>query len=90
MSKINIFILDNLDNLKEEMVINKPKTYQELLQLLNKNNKFYEIFMYDNYNKKIIINNDDKYKKIEDIIFVKEIEIDNLEKSIFSLNYDKL
>ena len=72
------------------MVINKPKTYQELLKHLNKNNKFYEIFMYDNYNKKIIINNEDKYKIIEDIIFIKEIELDNLEKSIFSLNYDKL
>ena len=72
------------------MVINKPKTYQELLKNLNNSNKFYEIFMYDNYNNKIIINNEDKFKKIEDIIFVKEIEIDNLEKSIFSLNYDKL
>ena len=69
MSKINIFILDDLDNLKEEMLINKPKTYQELLKHLNDNNKFYEIFMYDNYNNKIIINNEEKYKKIEHIIF---------------------
>ena len=32
MSKINIFILDNLGNPKEEIVINKPKIYKELLK----------------------------------------------------------
>ena len=87
MSKINIFILDNLDNEKEEMVINKPKSYQELLKNLNQKYKLYEIFIFDNINK-ILINHEDKYKKVEDIIFIKEI--DNLEKSLFSINYDKL
>ena len=87
MSKLNIFILDNLDNEKEEMVINKPKSYQELLKNLNQKYKLYEIFIFDN-NNKILINDEDKYKKVEDIIFIKEI--DNIEKSIFSLNYEKL
>ena len=32
----------------------------------------------------------DKYKMIKDIIFIKEINNDDLEKSIFSINYDKL
>ncbi len=83
MSKLNIFILDNLDNLKEELTINKPKIYKELLRYLNNKNKLYEIFIYDNINNKIIINNEDKYKLIKDIIFIKEINKDNLEKSIF-------
>ena len=87
MSKINIFILDNFNNEKEEIIINKPKTYQELLKYLNDKNKLYEIFIYDS-NKKIIINNEDKYKIIKDVIFIKEI--DKLDKSIFSINYDKL
>ena len=87
MSKLNIFILDDLDNLKEELTINKPKKYQELLRYLNNKNKLYEIFIYDN-NNKIIINNEDKYKKIKDIIFIKEINNDDLEKSIFSINDD--
>ena len=39
MSKLNIFILDNLDNLKEELKINKPKRYQELLRYLSNRNK---------------------------------------------------
>ena len=87
MSKMNIFILDDLDNLKEELTINKPKTFKELLKYLNNNNKLYEIFIYDN-NNKIIINNEDKYKIIKDKIFIKEI--DNLDNSNFSVNYDYL
>ena len=45
MSKLNIFILDNLDNLKEELTINKPKRYQEFMKYLNNKNKLYEIFI---------------------------------------------
>ena len=90
MSKCNIFILDNLDNLKEELVINKPKRYQDLCRYLNNKNKLYEIFIYDDNNYKIIINNEDKYKQIKDIIFIKEINNGDLENSIFSINYNKL
>ena len=72
MSKLNIFILDNIDNLKEELTINKPKSYKELLRYLNNKNKLYEIFIYDN-NNKIIINKEDKFKIIKDILFMKEI-----------------
>ena len=89
MSQIKLLIFDNLDNLYEELTINKPKTYQELLRYLSNRNKLYEIFIYDD-NNKIIINNEDKYKMIKDIIFIKEINKDELEKSIFSINYDKL
>ena len=38
MSKLNIFILDNLDNIKEELTISKPKIYKELLRYLNNKN----------------------------------------------------
>ena len=85
---MNIFILDNLNNEKEEIIINKPKTYEELLKYLINKGKLYEIFIYDNYNNQIIIDNEDKYKIIKDIIFVKEI--DGLDKSIFSINQHKL
>ena len=91
MSKLNIFVLDNLDNEKEEIIINKPETYQELLKYLINKNKLFEIYIYDNDNNKIIINNEDNYKIVEDILFIKEIDnFDNLDKSIFSINYDKL
>ena len=39
-------------------------------------------YLYMN-NNKIIINNEDKYKLIKDIIFIKEINKDDLEKSYF-------
>ena len=87
MSKMNIFVLDNSNNEKEEIIIDKPKTYQKLLEYLNQKYKMYQIFIYDN-NNKILINDEKKYKIINDIIFIKEI--DNLDKSIFSINYDKL
>ena len=47
MSKLNIFLLDNLSNTKEEIMINNPKTYQELLKQLSQRyeNMFYELFM---------------------------------------------
>ena len=80
MSKMNIFVLDNLNNEKEEIIIDKPKTYQKLIEYLNQKYKLYQIFIYDN-NNKIIINNEDKYKKVEDIIFIQEIE--DLDKSYF-------
>ena len=80
-------MLDNFDNKKEEITINRPKKFKELLKYLNNKNKLYEIFIYDNDNK-IIIDNEDHYKIIKDILFIKEMG--DLNKSIFSINYDKL
>ena len=71
MSKLSIFVLDDLDNLKEELIINMPKRYQELLKYLNNKNKLYEIFIYDN--DKIIIDNEYKYKLIICILIEKNI-----------------
>ena len=88
MSKLHIIIFDNLDNEQEKKIIDKPKTYQELLINLNSSNKLYEILAYDDNYQKIIRNNEDKYKIIKDILFIKEV--DALEKSLFSINYDKL
>ena len=92
MSKLNIFLLDNLSNTKEEIIINKPKTYQELLNQLGQRfkNMLFELFIFDNFNNKIIINKEEKYAKIKDILFMQEIAKDDLEKSIFAINYDKL
>ena len=55
------------------------------MKYLSNKNKFYEIFIYDN-NNKIILDNRDKYRMIKDIIFIKEINKDDLKKSIFSIN----
>ena len=46
MSKINIFVLDSLNNEKEEIIIDKPETYKELLKYLINKNKLFEIYIY--------------------------------------------
>ena len=94
MSKMEIYLLDKDNNAKEVISIEKPNTYQELLSKLKQ--KFesisdnYEIYILDNKNQEIIINNEEKYKKIEDILYIHEIDKDTLEQSIFQINYNKL
>ena len=94
MSKMDIFLLDNLNNKKEEINIIKPKNYQKILQQIRKKFKniseYYEIFIIDKNNKEIIIDNENKYKQIGDILFVRELDEDILEQSIFEMNYNKL
>ena len=94
MSRINIFLVDNLNNIKEEKNIIKPRTYRDLTiqlkQNLNNMPDYYEIYLLDKNNKKININNEEIYKKIEDVLFIKGINKDILEQSMFEINYDKL
>ena len=85
MSLLNLVIFDNLDNEKEKKVINKPKTYLELVKYLSSNNKPYELFIMDRDYNKLIINEENKYKLIKNIIFIKEIN--NVEESLYSKNY---
>ena len=94
MSLIDIFLLDNLNNTKEEANMVKPKTYQELLSQLRKGiknlPKYYEIYIIDKNNKEIKINNEEKYKSIEDFLFIREINQNILDESLYSLNYKRL
>ena len=89
-----LFLLDKSKNTKESRKIIKPNSYQELLDFLNKNFKnipeFYEIYYSDKGNKEIIINNEETYKQIGDIIFIKESEINLLGESNYEKNYNKL
>ena len=91
MSKLNIILLDRSNNIIEDINIIKPKTFEELLKqskIKFKNlPKYYQIFNYDN-NKNIIINNNEKYNLINDKLFINEI--DDLKKSLFEINYEKL
>ena len=91
MIKMDVFLLDNNKNTKEEKNIIKPKSYQDLLSQLRIDFKnlpeLYEIFIVDKNNTEIKINNEEKYTKIEDILFIREI---NLEESLFTKNYKDL
>ena len=94
MSKMEIYLLDKDNNTKEVISIEKPNAYQELSaqlkQKLKSLSENYEIYILDNKNQEIIINNEEKYKKIEDILYIHEIDKDTLEQSIFQINYNKL
>ena len=82
MSLLDVFLLDNSNNTKQEINIIKPKTYQELLRLIRLNfsnlSEFYEIFVLDENNNEIKLNNDINYNKINDILFIREINNNNL------------
>ena len=94
MSTIDMFLLDNSNNTKDEVNMIKPKTYLELLKRLRQKIKnlpeYYEVFIIGKNNEEIKINNEEKYKMIEDILFIREIDKSNLEQSLFSMNYNKL
>jgi len=94
MSGINIFIIDNENNIKEETNMKKPKQYQQLIDQLknelNTNPEYFEIFIMDKNNQELKINNEENYKLIEDIIFIREIDEDMLRQTLFEKNYNKL
>ena len=91
MSKIDIFLFDNLNNIKNEVSMKKPKTYQELLNQLGKKiknlPKYYEIYIIGKNNEEIKINNEETYKNIEDFLFIREIDKDVLDESLYAMNY---
>ena len=94
MSKINIFLLDNINNIKEELNIIKPISYKEFLIQITQKFKIiqdkYEIFILDKTNKAIKINNETDYNTIEDILFIREIYKNTSEQSIYGINFNIL
>ena len=91
---INIFLLDKSKNTKEEQRIKRPNTFQELINQLRSTfhnlPEYYEFYIVNQKNEEIIINNEEKYKNINDILFISEIDNNNLGQSLFEINYDKL
>ena len=94
MSKINIFLLDNLNNIEKEETIKRPKNYSELLKQISLKIKidsdYFYLFIIDKNNKEKEINNEDSFNLVDDILFIREKEKNLLEQSIFEINYDKL
>ena len=97
MSRIDIYLLDDSNNTKEDLNLRKPLTYKKLIEQIRQNfkslPKYYEIFILDKNNKEIKINNEKIYSRIGDILFIREIdnkERDKLKHSLFEINYEKL
>ena len=93
-NKIDIFLLDDSNNTIEEINIEKPRTYQ--LLLIEIKNKFHNlsenfiIFYLSQNNKEVIINNNNVFQLSKEILFIRPIKNNNLEQSLFQMNYDQL
>ena len=94
MSNIDIILFDSSNNYIEQVNIIKPKTYQNLLDEIKNKIKnipeVYKIFILDEYNKEINIEDEEDFNLIADILFIREIDKNNLEKSIIAGHYNKL
>ena len=91
--RLEIILLDNLDNILEEINIKKPKDYQDLvleIKKIKKSSNNFKIFIKSNEDSKIIIDNNRQYLFVKNIIFIKENEKDILDQSFFSINYNEL
>ena len=89
-----IILLDNSNNIKQEINIIKPKSYQQLLsEIAHKFKelpKNFHIFYNNEKNEEIKVNNDEQFILCKDILLIRKIEQDKLDQSIFELNYNKL
>ena len=94
MSKLGIFLLDKSNNIKSEGNMIKPQSYKQLLQQISNNfqsmSEYIEIFIIDKNNKEIIIDEEEKYYLIGDIIFIRAKDKLLLEQSLFERNFNKL
>ena len=91
---IDIFLLDNSNNIIEEVNIKKPKYYKDLISIINEKfnrlPKNYIIYFLSNDNKKTKINNNEEYKLTKDILFISEESKEQLVESLFQINYKNL
>ena len=94
MPKIKVTLLESTNKIKKEAKLIKPPTYKDLIQILSQKLKNiednYELFILDKNNEEIKIDNEEKYKEIIDILFIRKIDNDLLEKSMYEVNYDLL
>ena len=91
---MDIYLLDNLNRTKSRVNIIKPKSFQQLLiqinQIFRNISKYYELFIIDTNNKEIKIDNQGKYNIIGNTLFIREVNKDLVEQSLFERNYNQL
>ena len=91
---MDIIILDKFNNSKEKIKLKKPESFEDLVNKIRQKLKnifqYFEIFIVDNNENEIKISNQNDYKFIEDLLFVRETEQDVLEQSMFEINNDKI
>ena len=91
---IDIVLLDNSNTILEETNIERPKTYEELKNIIKKNLKKlsenYCIYYLSSNNNQIEINNNEEYQLSKDILFIHNIDKEDLNKSTFEIYYNKI
>ena len=92
MSKLDIFLLDNINNVIEAVSINRPRTYPDLerqiMQKFKNLPKSYDKFIFRN--QEIFINQVHKYKDVNDLLFIRDNEGCNVKRSSISVILDNL
>ena len=93
--RIKIILLDNSNKNISETKIRKPNSYDKLLDKLEQKIKDfkenYVIFILSQNNNELIIDSDNQYKLVKDILYIRNINnIEYPQKSMFEVNYDKL
>ena len=94
MSKLDIYLLDNLNFIVDEISIIKPRTYRELesiiVQKIKNLPKSYDKFIYSN-KQEILINQIHKYKDVNDLLFIRDNDNNNnLKRSKYDIIMDCL
>ena len=86
MSEISIFFLDNSKNIKEEKIITKSNNYHLFLEEIKQKFKdlpiYYEIYTLDKNEKEIIIKDEESFKKLGEILFIREANKEKLKMSL--------
>ena len=94
MSELDIFLLDDSNDLIEELNLKRPSTFQELMNIIRSRFKqlpsHYVLFYTGENNTDQIIHNDKDFDKVEDIIFIRKIKPVELTTSVFTRNIEKL
>ena len=97
----NIIIISLYNPYEEPKIIERPKTYPDLLNILslNEDKDKFIIFYLSSNDKEIEINNNEDYELSKDILYIRkkpglinifDISKMNLAKTIYALNYEKM
>ena len=91
---LNITFLDNSGNTINESQIEKPHTYEDLLNSLKDTfsncPKYFTIFYKSSSGKEIEIHTNEEYLLSNNELYIRKIELNNLNESVFTRVYNKL
>jgi len=92
MSKINVILFDTTNKFKKEIRISKPKSYQLLLNHIKNRFKYksFEVYTLEEKDEIIKIDNEEKYKSINNLLVIREIDTNELRQSTFKQNFNEL